>query len=322
MELNDTITKLSESLTQYSATALNNLTLPEYDGSPGQDIKKFLKKFKIATLTLNDELKCLALDKSLIGSAHVWAKANIKQHIRNGEWSESKRKLAERFMPPDSEIRQLERLQKLRYKPEEITLSSYVEVYADAYKKCHAVCTDSDIIKSLRLNLSNDILRHLNMVADAWTELTSLKEFMPIVRRLECKILPYEQKQKAEENNNLVALTKALRELKDSVTSQAKPAAENQEVVAALNTHQQQTRASVEQRPANIRKAYPERYEPRQRKQFRQTGNYSRDLSQPTKEQRHAEAKRKYEEKHGKPPGPCYGCGGDHFNKHCPFALN
>lgn len=321
--LNDSMTKLSDSLSQYAATALINLKLPSFGGLPGEDVNQFIKDFKNSTITINDELKCLALNRSLIGSAHIWAKNNIKNAIKKGDWGEVKSKLRERFVQPDESIRHLNKLSKMSYNPLNTTLSSYVDVFADLYKKAHKSATDHDIIRALHLNFPADILKHLNTLAEGWINLSSLGSFMLIVQRLERDILPYEPKPKPEDSNDIVNLTKAIKELQDAV--KAKQHSEDSrpeavEVVAAVNRREQDNKRTYHDRGRQSRD-----YDDHKKRRFNQgdkpnqpSTNYN---SKPDNYRENLQ--RNYEGQHGKPPGPCRVCGELHFHRHCPFqALN
>lgn len=237
----ETLTRLSDTLNQYTASALSNVSIPEFRGLPNEDVFAFLKRFKMATLSFSEELRCLALNKALLGAAHTWAKSNIKNLIATGAWKEAKKKIIDRFAPPDRELRYQERLTKLRYDPAKGTLTSYTEEYADVYKKAHGSVTDQDIIKSLSLNLPPNIIRHLNVLSDDWNSFSDLTDLYSLLRRLECKILPYEPKDTAEEKVDVGVLTRLIKEMKDSFEAQRiKAEAKNDEqkpkteVVAAL----------------------------------------------------------------------------------------
>ena len=93
--------KLTSSLNQYAASSLASVILPEFKGAPNEDVHDFLCKFKKATATFNDELKCLALQKALSGAAQVWAKHNLKVEFNVGDWKTAKSALIERFGPPN-----------------------------------------------------------------------------------------------------------------------------------------------------------------------------------------------------------------------------
>lgn len=328
--MNDSMAKLSDSLSQYAATALINLQLPSFAGLPDQDINTFIKEFKSATMTLTEELRCLALNRALIGPAHIWAKTNIKDEIKQGNWSGARAKLRERFLPPGQVLRHLEKLSKMKYDPRETTLSSYVDVFADLYKKAYYNAADSDVIRGLRLNLTPEILRHLNTLSATWTELKSLSEFMTIIQRIERDILPYEAKPKSDDNSTILELTRAIKELRESVAAKKQTETnlshEPVEVVAAISRQGQgRTRNRGQE---DTKRA---RYDGNVNRNRERSGNERDEAREPRNNERNqhdgrisrSELQRQYESQHGKPPGPCWTCGENHYNRHCPFtALN
>lgn len=327
MDLNQTLTKLYDSLGQHSAAALINIKVPNFAGSPGEEVNEFLKKFKMATLTLNNELRCLSLDKALIGSARIWAKKNIKEELKTGNWPEAKAKLRKRFLPPDEIHRHLEKLSKMKYDPKETTLSSYVEVYADLYNKAYNSAPDKDVIRGLRLNLPSEILRHLNVLSDSWMDTESLEQFLSLVQRVERDILPYDKKP-SDDTAKFETLTAAIKELRESLVANKQQVqnlpTESVEVVAAVSgTSGQRWNQSNNKRPYHESDGYNQRgnrYSKRFNNNSRPNGNRQNQSMEPKPV---SQLDKEYAEKHGKPPGPCYTCGGNHYNRHCPYtALN
>lgn len=323
-DLNETLGKLNESIGQHSATALINIQLPSFGGLPNEDIHKFLKDFKAATITCNEELRCLALDKALIGCAHTWAKKHIKDEIKKGDWQEAKKKFRKRFIPPDENLRYLEKLSKMKYNSSEITLSCYVEAFADTYSKAHKDAFDKDIIRSLRINLPHDIIRNLNVLSESWAELDNLDSFMKIVDRLERSILPYDSKPSSV-HPDYAKLTAVIEGLEKKITTQqAQIKAEQQEqkeVIAAV-TRQTSQRSQQER---GYKRAHDDgdnqpRTDNRYSKRFNNNPKPNSDAAYDRQETKsRAQLQQEYEQTHGKVPGPCWTCGDNHFNKHCPY---
>lgn len=322
--MNETLSKLSESLGQHAAMVLTNLHLPTFGGLPNEDVHKFLKEFKASTITLNDELRCLALDKALIGCAHTWAKKHIKTDIKVGNWIEAKHKLRERFVPPDENLRHLEKLSKMKYNPTEITLSCYIEGFATTYVKAHEGAADKDVIRALRVNLPHEVIHNLNILSENWADLNSVEEFMKIIQRIERSIIPFEKKQNAV-NPEYVKLSAAIEDLSKKLTAQPvkteKP--EQVEVLAAVsrpadnrnqpNRGQKRTyHGEQQQSNQGYSKRYNGGYRANNNTQYNQQGSKTKTQLQ-----------EEYERSHGKPPGPCYTCQELHFHRHCPYrALN
>lgn len=199
--LNETLQKLSASINQQAAASINSIIVPEFRGLPEEDLDDFLKRFKMATLTLSDEYRCLALNKALKGAALIWAKANVKELITTANWSAIKTALYDRFGSPDRILRYREKLARLKFIEGESTLMSYIESYAAIYRKAYKEYKDAELILSLRLNFPDKIVRGLNGLNDSWTEIQTMKDFMELIKRYELKILPYETKTDSDGNS-------------------------------------------------------------------------------------------------------------------------
>lgn len=315
------------------------LPVPEFGGLPQEDVFEFLKRFKLATLSLNQKFKCLALNKALTGPARLWAKGNLKGLINDEDWKSAKKAIVDRFAPPNRELRYQERLNKMEYDPKATTLMSYVEEYANIYRKAYEEAQDKDIVRALSLNLPKDILKNLNLISDNWNSSESLPSFFQLIRRLESKILPYEPNDNEEgEKISLSTLTKMLADIKDSLSSQLKnnkPDEEKANTSLALVTADNQdkrVRFSEPQRTYDNR--YTRRYQPYrdfqprpqeryyQRPAQRWSQNNERRLlpiEHQEEKDRTSDLTKSYYQTYGKPPNPCFTCGQNHFNRHCPF---
>lgn len=336
-----TIQRLSDSISQYAASAINTVAIPPFQGLPNEDIHDFLRKFKLATITFTPELRCMALNRAFSGAAHTWAKA-IKDKISNGDWKGVKDAMIERFAAPNREMRYREKLSLMKYEPSKETLTSYIEGFVDCHRKAYKHPSDNDVIMGLKVNLPHSIIRSLNMLSDTWTESNNLEVLFALVRRLEYKILPYEP---VEENDgkrmDINSLSKVLNELKESiqaakaVKSEEKPSAE---AIAAIQSQkfagpQYRERFSQPGQNPQFRRTNwtSNRYGPDRRYQYRREAfreNNNNDyqplprMLPPTADKKDPIANpllSSYEQMYGKLPGPCQLCKGDHFNRHCPY---
>ena len=239
-----TLSKLAESINQYAASSVTSLNVPEFSGSPTEDVKEFVGKFKMATITLSDEMKCLALNKALIGSARIWAKENIKSELTTGNWKTAKKALKQRFAGLDTDLKDLEKLGKLKFVPEEETLISYLEKYSAYYRQAHREAKDLDIIRSLKLNLPRNVIRGLNMVNDEWTNLKEMKDLYTLARRVEDKILAYENLETQSNATKAEDIANMLKELKELLRTKQESNEQQQkslETLAAMNRANIQT---------------------------------------------------------------------------------
>lgn len=223
----DALDRLSQTLSQYQTSRIATIPMPEFKGLPNEDVHEFLKRFKIAALPLDDKTRWVALKKALGGPAHRWAKHNLESLIDRNDWKTAKKMIIDRFALPNQGLRHQERLSKLKFDAKESTLMSYIEVYADTYRKAYAQAKDIDVVRSLRLNLPNEIIRDLNLLSDGWSASESLSTLYQLVRRLESKILPYTHRDDSvTEKVDIVELSKMLQDIQSAIIAGKGPSAD------------------------------------------------------------------------------------------------
>lgn len=297
--------------------------IPEFRGLPQEDVDEFLKKFKTAPVTFrNDELKCLALQKCLTGAAHTWAKNSLKEVLREGDWRSAKKRLLERFSEPNKELRHLERLTKMRFDENLMTLTSYTESYEEAYKKAHKGAESGHIIRGLSRNLLSNIIKHLNILSDNWDQSLDRYESYELIKRIDSRIIPYERREDPiKQNDALESLSRAIKELKESMTKKE---------VDCSNSKKTTNEVSCALIRSNNRYKSDERYRYRsygQRPYEHSSGQTKREL--PSRSQYHEGQEKppkiglklmeSCEKIYGRPPYLCKLCDGRHFHRHCPF---
>lgn len=335
-----TILRLSDSISQYAASAINTVAIPSFQGLPNEDVHEFLRKFKLATITFAPELRCMALNRAFSGAAHVWAKT-IKNMISNGDWKGVKQAMINRFAAPNREMRYREKLAQMKYESSKETLTSYIEGFVNCYRKAYKEPSDNDIIMALKVNLPHPIIRSLNMLSDNWTDANSLESLYSLIRRLEYKILPYEQEDEAGGKKlDIQSLSKLLSELKESMQIVKAAKQEEKAPTEAIAVIQDQKFTGPqyrERRPQqgqspqfrrnnwNSNRYGPDRRYKYRREAFRETNDQYHAPARmlPALEENKAANNREilssYEKMYGKLPGPCQICRGDHFNRHCPY---
>lgn len=247
-----TLAKLAESINQYAASAVTSLVVPEFSGAPNEDVKEFMSRFKTSTITLSDEMKCLALAKSLTGSAKIWAKENLKADMLTCNWKAIKKALKQRFADLDSDLKHLEKLSKLKFEPDETTLISYLEKFALYYKSAHKEAKDCDIVRALKLNLPRNVVKGLNMLNDEWVNFQDIKQLYTLARRVEDKILAYEARDEPITATRAEDITKMLVEMRKAIDA-------NKEAKEDLNKSTEKLAAVTEGR--NPRNAYARAYQ-------------------------------------------------------------
>lgn len=171
------------------ASALMLANIPTFSGSQDEDLSDFMQRFKLATLTLSDEHRCLAITKAMTGSARNWLKTNIKDIIKIGDWAAVKKRIDERFGPPHKELKYIKRLAELNFSPESNKpLSCYVDDYYATYIKAHPEADEKTIVQNLHANLPASVKKTLNLMTDIYLAHT-IGEYRKIVQRYEHNIV-------------------------------------------------------------------------------------------------------------------------------------
>jgi len=295
--------------------------LPEFGGAPNEDIEKFLKEFATATTALTSEQKCLALRKALTGDAALFLKKYLKPKLLLGEWKEAKAELRKRFSRIEPSLLYRTQLNKMSFNQVETTLLSYVDKYADLYRKIHTKAEDRELIQDLSLNLGKNIIVKLNQLSSDWKAFDSFENFRRLIQRLERDIMSLENDTLAQTTEELAArVNKMVRSALES------PIKEIQDILANLSQHAKQ--ASETKQVAAVKHAgYPAyRYDRDKRKNRDWEPDQNRPRprveqeTEPTLTQRASELRKAYAEKYGEVTGPCYICGGQHFRRHCPLG--
>jgi len=251
------LSKLAESINQYSASALISLSVPEFHGSPGEDVREFLENFRLATITLTDDMKCLAIQKALRGSANIWARANLRSELERGDWTRTKAALIERFEGHDAGIKHLERLARMKFNSKTDTLLSYVEKYAAEYQLAHENPSESEVIRSFRMNLPREVQRGLNILNDKWPDMKNLKEFFMLARRVEENILAYDNQDHEETPIRAADLSRMLNEVREMLRPKEESPKETA-VVAAIGNQSGTTTKQDNQYPYRPRNQHYE----------------------------------------------------------------
>lgn len=333
-QLNSTLQRLDSTLEQQTATAISGLRLPSFSGLADEDIYDFIGQFKATTFALSEKHRCLALNRCLTGVANTWAKSNIKKHIINGEWKPIKAALIQRFGPADITVKNREILSNMKFEEaQNQTLIGYVEKYMAQYSKAYKSHEPADAIISLRLNLPANLIRSLNLLDDNWSTYTNNEQLFKLIKRYEDHIKPYE---KPEEKPMAVldqeGIKGLLTELRKEITNQL----HSKELLGAINAAQQtskplnQDKYRYHTKPNNPTKPYLGKRSWQSPNKPRYHSNQITRYKQPrydgSNKPEHQVKPVEIEENHRqinydsnrKPPGPCYFCKEDHWNRDCP----
>lgn len=342
-----TLNSIGESFNRYALTA--GLTLPEFSGKRGEDVFEFLKRFKRATLTFEDDLKCVALNKALVKSASIWAKVNIRELLRSNQWKLVKKKLIERYAPSDLPLKHLEQLRKMSFNPETDGLLSYVEEYVYCYKRAYRNHAENDVVRSVILNLPPKVMLRLNLMATDCKELETVDDLYKAVGRIESHILPYENDTSGDKRVTKEDLKDLMNDIKAVVATRDKTVGEESKeknpTVAAIGIQQKPVNELVSEpiqqnqtssRPqfnSNHKRPYRNNYRGKYHNSFNKGGRgrqynnheWQTNCQQGNKPSGTCQAslsplEEAYIKTYGKPPGNCQICNlGLHYNKHCPY---
>lgn len=277
------------------------------------------------------------------GAAKIWAKANLKDTITEGNWKRLKQMLIERFEGSKAYLRNLEKLSKLKFETNEGSLLSFIEKYFSYYKQAYPKATDSDIILSLRINLP-DMVQKALILDDTWTSLTDITQMYTLARRAGEKILVYEKQLLEEDGMKPQEIVKMMTDLRNVLKESQKEKEDDTKQVAALALARQDQQKFKRQDNNNYRR----RYQPYQQR----NGRYQKTFAQPTSNynnnrynrnnadlnlwpsnslqnnekrleitngNQENDAYKNYVAKFGEPPSPYHNFRGKHFNKHCPY---
>lgn len=184
----DPLSSLKNSL--YLSLGLANL--PEFRGTPNEDIEKFFQEFGRATTPLTSEQKCVALKKSLVGDAALFLKKYLKSPVSQGDWKCVKSELRKRFSRIEPSLLYRTELKKMIFDPVESTLLGHVDKYAKLYRKIHSEAKDNELIQDISLNLGKSIVLKLNQLSADWKSLQDFESFRSLISRLERDIITLE----------------------------------------------------------------------------------------------------------------------------------
>lgn len=334
----------NDSLTQYNATQALNLNVPEFHGLPNEDVNKFIKKFRAATIGFPIDSRCRLIKKALKDSAQNWSKSILKtilskETFDKQDWERIRELLRQRFSDSDLLSIQRQQLTKMSYKEGDVLLSCYVEDFLACYKRAYPNHDTSEALQALQTNLPHRIIVRLNYLNADWTDIKSDSELTSLVRKLETKILPFEPREDNATPINEKSLLELFSGLKSSVEDLIKNTVKKAtEETTTLQLALMDKQAVLEDNEHNnVKQTLPGR-----RFSYRNQRNYrpykrvynsndnpidkknKTDRDQDDNQSIHHEPavtdlEQSYYEKYRKPSRPCSHCNGTHWDKHCPL---
>jgi len=288
-------------------------------------------------------MRCLALHKALCGPAYTWAQNTIADQIKAGNWPEVKKEILNRFAPPDKELKLRESLAKMKFNPSRETLLTFVEEFADKYRKVHPNNGVTALIGDLSLILPRNIVRHLNTISEKWLDLSDLALFYELIKRVEHCIIPYEDIPTTRlDTSEILQLFTDIKASLTGAKEAASPAKPPDEATVAIyapetqsgnrsfnlntgadrngDTRQRQEPNNYQTRPYNQQRnqqnPHTTRFNPYQAN-YRTNQQPNPSTSQPNVG--YNQQQNNYFRRFGRPPSECRYCGALHFNRHCPY---
>lgn len=229
--------KLANSSSNQMATTLASINPPQFSGAPGEDLNNFLANFNRETLALGDDLKCIALTKSLTLDAAVWARNSRELAEAGNDWSEVVKALKARFGDASSNSKKLEKLTRLKFDANKKTLISYVENFNELYRSVHPETPVSLILLNLNSKLPASVKYQLEIIEPDWLDYTSMSQFYSLVKRVD-KALQLHAAQETAKQASIDDLATLVRDLhKRQVTKST------QETLAAVVPSSQQNQS-------------------------------------------------------------------------------
>lgn len=319
----DPLSSLKNSI--YLSLSLSNL--PEFHGSPHEDIDNFLKQFGRATTALPYDQKCVAIKKALVGDASIYLKTYLKNDLLLGNWKSVKDSLRKRFSQVEPNLMYRTELNKMVFDPVRSTLLGYVDRYANLYRKIHSEAKDDELIQEISLNLGKRIILKLNQLSAEWKSLRNFETFRSLISRLERDILSLEgdtvtqtTQELASTVNQLVTSAlqtpiKGIQDILGQLSQRARQESETENVAAVKHGGYPEMSGDRNRQGHGKRK---DRHwdDNRDQQNLREDGEQVEwNLVRKGKELRRA-----YEDQFGQVYGPCFICGGHHFRRHCPLT--
>lgn len=248
----DVIKQMSESNNNQAAASFLTIDLPKFHGKPNEDIDSFLIDYNIKTSTLSNSLKCSMIQRALVGDALLWFLHNDKLKSEDS-WMTITTALRDRFASGDRKQRRLEKLQTMKFNPQEKTLTSYVESFVSLYKSVYLGAETKSILEHLDLNLPKNVRFALNLTDQDWLS-RDLDGFYELVRKVETKVLPLQDTSEGDRDlakkSDVEAILKQLTSLADKMSKPEEPKAKETATVAA---------AQVAPKPNSHNRNYPRR---------------------------------------------------------------
>lgn len=314
--LNDSISKLRNAL--FHHLGLSNL--PEFGGSPKENIETFLRAFERATATIPDDQKCLALKRSLTGDADLFAKNYLQEVLNEGDWERAKADLRHRFLQEDLAMLYRLELSRMKYDPSQSTLLSYVDKYANIYRNIHPSAGNREIIEDLSIHLDKDIIRNLNQLSEDWKQSEDFEDFRKLIRRLERDILSLNTEKRGSTQEILqavnqyvsAAIEKPMKEMREFLVTNKKETNEPEDKLAAIKN-------STYPEGPNLRRY---RQEPKRKErdwERPQLQTYRQDLDHVRIPTWIRQLRKNYEDMFGEIKTNCILCDGHHWKRHCPL---
>lgn len=351
--LSDTIREVLEGLSK----TLNNNTQttvrpPTFSGERTQDVVEWLDEFEQITLGLSEQTKRQLLGCAFKKSARAWFKEELKSSIDELSWEEIKQAILKRYKPNQQDY-YVEQLGKLKYQEDEgQDLASFVDQRVHISRMAYPNLGEREVVRDTILAMSPKVRSYLNLMSDT-TQIDKIQELKALVSRFDQKVdfpAPRDTSQVIDKTLFEELLKNAVEKLKDTHVEVAAAARRTEQPAPEKpyepKSHQVACQCQCQVMPNEFRgqKINRQWAGPYHHQRAPYSMPYQSYQSRPYNTHRYQQSTRPYQQRYPpqqqshpqipmnssrqeaqmptRPPGPCFTCQGDHWNRDCPQRLN
>jgi hypothetical protein len=324
---------LREVLSSFQKTMtpqLANVKVPEFSGERSQDVVEWLDQLEQVTLSFTEEQRKQVLKCAFVKSARAWFKDDLESQLGSLSWQQVKKAILNRYKPNKLSY-YAEQLNKLTYSENE-DLASFVDQRVYLIKKAFPTLTDREIIRETTMALPATVRSYLNLMSNI-DELKTVQEFKILASRYDQKIdITISQPKTPVLDPSLFesllqnAVNKVIEKMKP-VETQVVAVAKAQPEVTTSSPHQPFQHNYVNHSYHRQPRRYPRnnqgyqqrRYNhPQQQQNCQDNAQVDQQQSPVAPDQSNPHQQYPARQSRKPPPGPCYNCGGNHWNVDCP----
>lgn len=314
------------------AAAVLQVVPPEFSGGPDDDVYEWVEKFERATTGLPDKQKSLLLPKAFVKAARHWFKDDLQPHLDEKDWPKIKGIILDRFSGQNKEDRYFNKLANLSYDcSRHGSLSSFADEFVRIYRKAYPKAGEQEVTQATVRAIPKQFRGPLGTMTKL-RDITSVLDLKSTLKYFDQDVnipLPNETT-KALDIHKIGELlkdaVKSMAEVHTKNTRNTSPAPSEEHLYLARDNrhHYREDHGS---RP-NTRVTFQDRDNSLPRDGYHSgRAEYNNDHhmyrgQRPRYERQNRPASITHTNDRNRserpPPGPCYSCGGNHWNRQCP----